>query len=338
MPSFFVGIDPALERLATSVYRGPNQGQPPTAAFDNNFEGFSDCMLWLNEHGAVAAQTIVCVEATGVYAETLCSYFFAQGYQLAVEGAHKVKRAFKTTNKNDPTDSRQIAESACRYEDELSWWEPKTAIIEQIRVLLATREQLVRQRTMSRNMRKMLTHKTVQTPLANSLLEETIVHLKTQIKTLEAEIRRLIREDPPLSELLTLLPSIPSVGLLMSAHLLVVTDGFRREVTARQLAAYLGICPHEHTSGKTIRRPSKSRGYGPPILRKLVYLAALNLLQHQEKYQRYYARKVGQGKSPRLVLNTLSNKLLRVICAVVRDRQPYQASYRSISPQALQAA
>lgn len=335
--NYFVGIDPALDTFAISLYHRPAQAQP-TTTFANDFDGFTACRCWLGEHGARPDVTVLCVEATGVYAEALCYFFHEQGYHLAVESPHKVKRAFKTTNKNDPTDARQIAEYAYRYEDELPSWVPKTAIIEQIRVLLTVRESLVRQLGTHRNLRRVLQHKVIQTPAANTLLQETIAHLKAQIKALEEEIRRLIRQNPTLTELLTLLVSIPSVGLLLSAHLLVITDGFQREVTARQLAAYLGICPYEHTSGTSVRKPSKSRGYGPPILRKLVYLAAMNLKQHQAKYRRYYARKVAEGKAPRLVLNNLSNKLLRVICAVVRQRQPYEASYRSVSPQALQAA
>ena len=338
MPTLFIGIDPAAERFAAATYRGPQQPERDSAHFVNDFDGFEELTQWMAQHGATPETSIVCVEATGVYAEALCYYLHEHGYPVAVECAYKVKRAFKTTNKNDPTDARQIAEYAFRYRDELALWQPKIAIIEQVRVLLTTREQLVRQLGINRNMRKMLTHKVIQTPVANTLLEQTIAHLKDQIKAIEQEIRRLIGQDPSLSELLTLLVSIPSVGLLLSAHLLVVTDGFQREVTARQLAAYLGICPYEHTSGKSVRKRSKSRGYGPPVLRKLVYLAALGLKQHQAKYQRYYAQKVAEGKSGRLVLNNISNKLLRVICAVVRDRRPYEKNYRSVSPQALRAA
>lgn len=336
-PRCFIGIDPAQKTFALSLFHGPNQEQP-TTAFANDFEGFSTCRAWLCEHGALPELTVICVEATGVYAEALCYFLHEQGYPVSVESPHKVKRAFKTTNKNDPTDARQIAEYAYRYEDELPLWQPKEAIIERIRVLLTTRESLVRQLVTNRNLRKTLQHKVIQTPAANTLLAETIAHLKAQINAIEEEIRRLIRQHPTLSEFLTLLLSIPSVGLLLSAHLMVVTDGFSREVTARQLAAYLGICPYEHTSGTSVKKPSKSRGYGPPILRKLLYLAAMNLKQHQQKYRRYYVRKVAEGKSPRLVLNNLSNKLLRVICAVVRERQPYEKTYRSVSPQALQAA
>ena len=119
---------------------------------------------------------------------------------------------------------------------------------------------------------------------------------------------------------------------------MVVTDGLRREVSARQLAAYIGICPYEHTSGTSVKKPSTSRGYGPPVLRKLMYLGAMNLKRCSARHRAYYERKVAEGKSGRLVLNNLSNKLLRVICAVVRERRPYRENYRSVHPNRLQAA
>lgn len=68
----------------------------------------------------------------------------------------------------------------------------------------------MRQLVTNGNLRKAIQHKVIQRPAANTLLAETIAHLKAQIKALEEEIRRLIRQDPSLSELLTLLVSIPS--------------------------------------------------------------------------------------------------------------------------------
>jgi transposase len=337
-PHAFVGIDPALDSCAASIFHHPDQPGSITAAFANDLDGFTGLLTWLSAHQVKPDDALVCVEATGVYAEALCYYLHEHGFTITVESPHKVKRAFKTTNKNDPTDSRQIAEYAYRFFDQLQPWQPREAVLEQIRTLLTAREQFVGQLSQSRNMRHVLQRKVVQTPAANQALDETVAYLQRQIKAIEDEIRRLIRSDSTLAQMLTLLISIPSVGLLLSAHLMVITDGFQRQITARQLAAYIGICPYEHKSGKTVERPARSRGYGPPMLRKLLYLAALNLKQHSAKYQRYYARKQAEGKSGRLILNNLSNKLLRVICAVIREGQPYEESYRSVPPNLLRAA
>lgn len=94
----------------------------------------------------------------------------------------------------------------------------------------------------------------------------------------------------------------------------------------------------------TDRSPSMSTGFsinshfGSCCLvcrsdQKLLYLAALNLKQHSPIHSQHYAREVAEGKPSRLVLNNLSNKLLRIVCAVIRDNRPYQEKHRSMGPQ-----
>ena len=108
MPTSFIGIDPAAERFAAATYHRPEAPERATASFANNFDGFEELTHWLTQHDATPATSIVCVEATGVYAEALCYYLHESGFTVSVESPHKVKRAFKTTNKNAPTDARQI--------------------------------------------------------------------------------------------------------------------------------------------------------------------------------------------------------------------------------------
>ena len=334
--SIFVGIDPSLNDFAASIYRGPDHDKIHTRLFANTIDGYQAFVDWLSCYQAETDQSIVCVEATGVYAEALCYYLYAHGLAVVLEDAGRVKRAFKQTNKNDP--NRQPTESPSMpigFSINSSFGTSKALVLEQIRTLLMVREQLVSQRSATRNLEHVLAKKVVQTDKAVEVIDDQLALLKGQIQEIEAEIKRLIAQHRQLAQMHTLLRSVPSVGLLLCAHLMVLTDGFERPVTARQLSAYVGICPYEHTSGKTVSKPAKSRRYGPPMLRKLLYLAALNLKQHSPVHSRYYARKVAEGKPTRLVLNNLSNKLLRVICAVIRDQQPYQKKHCSMGPKVL---
>ena len=206
-----------------------------------------------------------------------------------------------------------------------------------MRVLLRTREQLTRDLAGKKNMLHTVRRKVVRTSLAEELLEESVAQIKVQTGRIQKEIQRLVRQSPKLAETMMLLRSIPGVGPVLSAHLLVTTNAFRREPTARQLAAHAGICPYEHQSGTSVQRKATSRRYGPPVLRKLLYLAALTLKRYVPRSSgRYYLRKLAEGKPPRLVLMGISNKLLRIICAVLRDRQPYYETHRSINPNLLQ--
>ena len=321
--AFFVGLDVASKSFYATLVTGPQEVLAGPMAFANDPDGFDGLAAWLAQHGAGAGSTVVCLEATGVYSEALCYALHEHGYRFAVEDALRIKRAFKTTtNKTDPADSHQIATYAARYFDELRLWHPNGGVVEQIKVLLSMREQLVREKSAKQNALHVLKRKAVQ----------TLAYLKGQIREIEAEIERLIQAHPTLAQTAGLLLSVPGVGRLLAAHLLVTTGSFEREATARQLSAYLGLCPYEHTSDTSVKRRATSRPYGPLVMRKLLYLAALTVKHRTGRFERYYLRKRAEGKPARLVLNNIANKLLRIICAVLRDGKPYYEAHRSINP------
>ena len=87
-----------------------------------------------------------------------------------------------------------------------------------------------------------------------------------------------------------------------------------------------------------MKRRARSRPYGPPVLRKLLYLAALTVKHRTGRFEHYYLRKRAEGKPARLVLNNIANKLVRIVCAVLRDGRPYYDTHRSINPALLQNA
>lgn len=332
-PQYFVGIDIASETFTAAAGTAPWQLTVRPQQFANELASFPQFMGWLQQHGLTQADTVLCMEATGVYGEALAYFLHAQGYQVAVEPPLKVKRAFKPHGpKTDPVDSQQIAEYACRHWDELHRWQPNQAVLEQLKVLLSTREQFVRQATAHRNALHALRRKVVRTPLAEQVHVTTLQQLKSHLQTLEAEIRRLIDQDPTFGHLVGLLVTVPGVGLLLAAHFLVAFQTAPEPPTYKQLAAYLGICPHEHASGSSGHPYAKSRRFGPAAMRRLLYLASMSVRTHRPTFRHYFERKVAQGKPKQLVLNNIANKLLKIMCAVLRNQTPYIPGYRSIHP------
>ncbi|HLA64850.1 MAG TPA: transposase, partial [Rhodothermales bacterium] len=142
----------------------------------------------------------------------------------------------------------------------------------------------------------------------------------------------LIGGHPTLAAGAALLVGVPGVGLLLASQMLVLTSGFTAVPAYRSLAQRLGVAPNAHESGRSVRGRPRSRGYGPPAVRKLLHLAARSLRTHEGRARSYYEEKVGSGKAKRLVLNNLANRLLRVMCAVLRDGTPYRAGHVSLSP------
>ncbi len=338
-PQFYLGVDVASETLAASLTRGPGRpvAGPLAVANDpvaNDPDGFAELAAWLTDHDAGPGDVLVCLESTGVYGEALCYWLHERGYRLAVEDAAKVQRAMPVTGaKSDALDARRIADYAARFLDELRPWAPAEAVVEQVRTLLTMREQLTRERTAKQNARRMLARKVVQTPLANRIADDAVAYLKDRITEIDREVRRLVSEHPTISRAVGLLVSVPGVGHLLAAHLCVATGGFSRPLRPKQASAWLGICPLEYESGTSVRRKPRSRGYGPSAIRKLLYLASMRLVSIDgSAHQAYFRRKTAEGKSGRLVLNNVSNKLLRVAAAVLRDGRPYAADHVSVRP------
>ena len=333
-----VGIDPAKDsftagRWQSSVHRPV--GKPK--AFTGDPAGYEAFAHWLaGDKPAVAGDVLIAIEQTGSCSERLAVWLHGRGYNVYVVDPHAVWKAFKDEAKTDAIDSMRVAEYAGRYRDRLRPYTPPAEAVAHVRALLTLRERLVEHKTALKNLRGEFNARSRTCPAASAAVEETIAFLEAQIKGLEEEMQQVIAGDAQLATHVAHLRSAPGTGLLLAATLLVITEGFTERRGARTLAAYLGIAPHPHESGTSVRRPGRSRRYGPPIARRLLHLMARSLRTHNDRYKAYFLRKKAEGKATRLILNNIANKHLRVLCALVQKGQPYIEGHRSVNPRLLQ--
>jgi transposase len=335
----YIGIDIASETFCAAIGQGTEGGwqiEVKATSFDNNYDSYSQFLDWLKAHGVEKHSSVLCMEATGVYGEALAYTLVDNGYQVVIEAPLKVKRAFYPNgHKNDRVDSQQIAEYAYRFFDRIQLWQPKTVFLEQLKVLLTLREQLVTQKTAHHNANLALKRKVVRTPLAEQVHEAAIEQLKAHIQQVEQEIKHLIDGDPSSRELYRLFDSIPGIGPKLTPFLIVMMYTAPEPYNPKTLAAYIGICPYEDSSGSSRHKQDTSRHFGPSAVRRLLHLAAMSVRQHCPQFERYFLRKLAEGKSKQLILNNIANKLLKIICAVARTRTPYIPDFRSVHPQLL---
>jgi transposase len=329
---YIIGIDMASEDFTSTAITQPDEIILVNDKVPNCLEGFNYFVDQLSLKGIDQNNCIIVVESTGVYGEKLCYFLNEKNYKVAVEPPNKVKKAFHFKQKNDRVDSKQIAEYGYRFFDKLHFWHPREEILEQVRVLLSTREQLSKQMTSNNNALKALLRKPIQTPLANQLYEENIKRLKEQITQIDKEIEKIVTQNPSIHQTVTNIDKIPTVGLLLAVNVMVITEGFTQNVNAKSIAAYLGKCPYEHTSGKSIYKKPTSEGFGFGRMRKLLYLASMSGATHVPSFRKYYLRKIAEGKPKKLVFNNIANKLLKIICAIINSGEDYNPNYLSINP------
>jgi len=328
--TFFVGVDIASASFIACIGTTPWKLTVKAMKFDNHEDGFASFLGWLQAHSLAPEKTVVCMENTGVYSEGLAYFLSASGYAVAVEPPLNIQRKFPANaSKTDELDCQYIAEYACRYVDKLAFWKPRAEILEKVKVLLTTRQHFSTQLTGHKNALHAINRKKVSPDLAKQVHQDMIQQIAKHIKTIDKEIRHLIENDPTFKQTLLLLLSVPGIGLQLAAHLLIV---MQETLDPRTLAAFIGICPIKHESGTSVFSTPTSRHYGPPVLRKLLYLSACSVRTHKKHFQQYFFRKLAEGKHKKVALNNIQNKILKIACAVVRTQKPYIPNYVSVNP------
>lgn len=336
---YFVGIDIAADNFVASIYQSPKQPVTTKEGFDNTIDGFNMLITWLETQKINPTNCVTCLEATGVYGEGIAHFLVTQGFRVSVEPPLKVKRAFDPIgHKTDPVDSKQIAEYAYRYSDELRFWRPKDEIIEKIRHRLTAREQFTKQSVALQNAMRAYKQHMVQVPLVTQAHCQILKELKKHIAEIDKELDRLIRKNPTISHMNNQLISLPGYGLLLSSSLIAITGAFRDITSYKTLSAFIGICPYQHKSGKSVYRQPHIRPFGPAYARKLLMLAARSVVTHNADFKKYYVRKLAEGKAKKLVLNNVANKLIKIACAMIKNNSRYISTYRSINPMCLISA
>lgn len=337
--NYFLGFDISADTVSACTISNPEKIIFSMDDVSNSYDGFEQINNLIVKHKLPVNEMIICLEATGVYAEKLCYYFASKSYRICVEDPNKINHATKDSpRKNDHIDAQRIAEYAYRYIDRLNLWQPRAEILEQIKVLLSTREHISEQLIGNQNALKALVRKYYQTPLANKVYQETITKLKEHIKEIDKEIKSLIDKDDSFHQYVNLAKSVPGVGLLLAANLLVLSNGFTEKVDYKKIASYTGICPYEQKSGTSLNKKPRSRRCGPQKLRKLLYLASLSVRTHNLAFKKYFLRRALEGKPSRLILNNIANKILKLTCAVINSKTSFINNYQSVNPMLLKTA
>ena len=119
------------------------------------------------------------------------------------------------------------------------------------------------------------------------------------------------------------------MGRKTSMMLIVLTDGFNRFDNAKQLCCYSGLTPTIRQSGSSVRGKSRISKVGNRKLRNLLFMCSFTACKHNKSCKQMYDRIVAKGKSKKLALIAICNKLLKQAFAIAKSGLPFDQSYRS---------
>lgn len=272
--------------------------------------------------------SLIIMEATGYYYYCLAQYLYNKGYFVSVVNPLSVKRFLQmklSKIKTDKSDAKSICEYACL--NRVALYTAKDKNHSACLQLLSLIDIYLKQRTQLKN--KLHGEHILGLPSKKVYhsLNRSLKSLEREIKTLEERLIALVKEDQEAQ--LTDLKSIPGLGTKTAVLLIVLTDGFTKFESAKQLCCYAGITPTIRESGSSIRGRSRISKMGNRKLRNLLFLCAFSACKHNKACREIYERIVAKGKSKKLALIAVANKLLKQAFAIAKSGLPYDENYVS---------
>ena len=315
----YIGIDVSKDSFVAAY---PKKSGYSTKTFLNTTSGVRQFITSLPEDSHCV------MEATGNYSMLLLYLLQQANIIVSMENPQKIKhfaRAMLSTTKTDEIDAKLIALYGEKMEP-APYKIPSESIImlKQKRTVL---RQLKKQLIAMTNMQHAMSVLPKQDPTAKVAIEQTIKFLRKQISKLEDEITHLSNKE--FKHQMELLTSIKGIGENIASALILATGGFTYFSSAKQISRFLGLCPTYQQSGTSVNVKGHINRNGDTHLRSLMYVVAFSSIRSNTACKETYERLRSRGKSSRVAIIAIANKLIRQAFAVVTNNRPYIDGYVS---------
>lgn len=300
------GIDVGKHRLDVAAH-----GLEDAAQVDNSAAGITELIGWLRarEVGRVG------LEASGGYERAVRQSLEAAGFEVVVHQPLEVRlfaRLKRRRAKNDRLDARLIAAVTAQVETVRAARDPQLAELAE----LLTAYELVTDKAADL---KTLLESIVAKDVAATLRAALRPLERTKAKLLAQVIARL-KARPDLLERFRLLLSLPGVGPVVAATLVVRMPELGT-MRRGQAAALLGVAPFDRDSGQWNGHRFIQGGRGRP--RRMLYLAALAAKRCSPTLKAFADNLASRGKAKKVVVVAVMRKLIEAANLVLARGQPW---------------
>ena len=297
----FIGIDVSKAWVDVAV-------RPTGEAWrvDQDQAGVEALVLRLQ---AMSPQCIV-MEATGGYEAPIAAALGAAGLPVAVVNPRQVRDFARSQGKLAKTDRLDAAVIAhFGQASGVTGQALRSPEARALEGLVARRRQIIQMRTAEQQRRQRAL------PVVREGIEEVIALLNRQVKEIDDELGRRLRESPLWREREDLLRSVPGIGPATVFSLLAELPELG-SLDRREAAAVVGVAPLNRDSGK--HRGSRRCWGGRGRVRAALYMAALVGVRYNPTLKEFYERLLRAGKPKKVALTACMRKLLTILNAMLK--------------------
>jgi transposase len=308
MDALIVGIDVAKDKLDVAV-------RPSGESFvvSRDEAGLEELRDRLGE----LQVALVGLEATGGYESVVAASLSATGLPVVVVNPAQVRafaKALGKRAKTDPIDAAVIAHFVEATKPDVRPLPDEATL--QLSDLVTRRSQILAMIVVEQQRK---THRPNKRMLAS--IERLLAALQKELSDLDGQIRETIKASPVWREKDKRLESAPGVGPAISGRLLAEMPELG-SLDRRQVASLGGLAPWTRQSGQW--KGKSFIGGGRASVRSALFMGAMAAARHNPPLKAFSERLIAAGKQKRVALIAVARKLLTILNAILRDRQPWR--------------
>lgn len=261
----------------------------------------------------------IVVEATGGYEQMLAVQIYLAGLPLCRVNPKRTRyfaRSLGLLAKTDKLDGKVLALFGERVKPPLTRLPGEKE--QELSALITRREQISNLLVSERN-RLHTAPKQI-----HSSLNEHIAWLKNELKKLERQINDFVNNDPDFKEKAELMTEVKGVGKKTAAKLIADLPELGH-CDRKQIAALVGIAPHNRDSGRKSGQRYISGGRAD--VRSILYMATLTAIRCNPLIREMYQRLLKAGKKKKVAIVACMRKLLTILNAIIRDRSHWNPAF-----------
>jgi transposase len=269
---------------------------------------------WL---ASVPAGALLVMEATNTFHELLATSAHAAGLQVVVLNPRRswhYARSIGQRGKTDRVDAAMLARFGAHEWTTLHRWQPATAGNARVAQLLRRRAALMKAKVALGQ--SLSTLRELQ-----SLRRQTDQALARMIQRLDVLIVQAVTDDVQLAPLHQLLQTIVGVGPVVAAQLAQALTRLPWR-TPDAFIAYTGLDPRPDDSSERHGRRTLTK-YGPPLLRHLLFLAAMSAVK-TALWKPIYAALRARGLETTEALVIVARRIARIAFAMFKSGQAFK--------------
>lgn len=308
MAMIYVGIDVSKDRLDVHVLPGRE-----AFAVARDGKGLTDLIDRLRPLGP----TIVGVEASGGFETVAAAALAGAGLPLVVVNPAQVRhfaQALGKRAKTDPIDAAVIARFVEATKPELRPMADEATRL--LADLVARRRQIIEMIVAEKNRERRTAVKRIKKSITR-----LIAALEKELASLDEDIDAGVRGSPAWRAKEDLLASVPGVGAI-TARTLIAELPELGTLDNKQIASLAGLAPFTRQSGQW--KGKSMVGGGRKSVRSALFLAALVGCRYNPVLKAFRERLLAAGKPKMVAVIAAARKLLTILNAMLRDRQPWK--------------